>query len=950
MDEDQSQISNQGSVQGQNIANYQQITQHFHDVDGESARSTSPEHVWLVPYGQNPFFTGRESLLKRLHDTLTATKTSALIQLLAISGLGGIGKTQTVIEYAYRYSGNYQAILWARATTRDMLISDFVSLAGLLHLSQKNVKDQHEVIAAVKEWMVSHLNWLLILDDVDDLGMIRDFLPLHSTGHIILTTRELDVRGIASRIEIERMDEEDGALLLLRRSRLLAPHEFLHQAPAVEQSQAAAIVAAVDGLPLALNQAGAYIDGAVCGLSDYLELYQTRFRELDRLPNDLFSDYRETVATTWSLSFQKVEQENEAAASLLCLCAFLAPHAIPEEIITKGSAHLGEVLGPVATDPVKLNEVMRVVQRYSLVRRNSKTKTLTVHRLVQAVFKERMNAETQQLWAMRTIQAVNAAFPEVMYETWPECQRYLLHAQACADLVDKYQLASPEAARLLTHAGWYLRERALYAQAEPLLKRALAIREHVLGAEHPDTAFTLHDLGHLQYFRGEYKQAESLYQRALAIRKHVLDAEHPDTATTLNHLGMLYHSQGKYEKAEIYYRHALLIREKIFAPEVPLIATALNGLGLLYYVQGKYKEAETHFQHALTIREQTLGPEHHHTTITLNHLGLLYQDLGKYEQAESLHKRVLMIRERALGSQHPDIAFALNDLAHLYYLQGRYAEAEPLYQHALMIKEQKLGSNHPGTATTYNNLARLYQEQGRYAEAEPLYQHALMIRRKKLGSEHPHTAATYNNLARLYQEQRRYEEAERLYQHALTIRKKKLGSEHPHTATTYNNLVHLYQEALLAYEQDIRLDPDNTHAYKGKADALHSLQRYEEALLAYEQAIRLDPQNMYVYKGRADALHSLGRYEEALLAYEQVIHLDSGYAYAHAYKSKGDTLNSLRRYEEALLAYEQAIHLDSGYAYAYKSKGDTLNRLGRHDEALLAYKQAQQFGYTDPAI
>jgi len=1009
-----------------------QPQQHFPDVDGKSARSTSPEHVWLVPYGQNPIFTGRENLLKRLHDTLTATKTSALTQLLAISGLGGIGKTQTVIEYAYRYSRNYQAILWARATTRDMLISDFVTLAGLLHLSQKNVKDQHEVIAAVKAWLVSHLNWLLILDDVDDLVMMRDFLPLHSTGHIILTTRERDVRGIASRIEMERMDEEEGALLLLRRSRLLATHEFLHQAPTVEQSQAAAIVAAVDGLPLALNQAGAYIDGAGCGLSEYLELYQTRFRELVRLPNDLFSDYRETVATTWSLSFQKVEQENEAAAALLCLCAFLAPHAIPEEIITKGAAHLGEVLGPGAADRVKLNEVMRVVQRYSLVRRNSKTKMLTVHRLVQAVFKERMNAETQQLWAMRTIQAVNAAFPEVMYETWPECQRYLLHAQACADLVEQYQLASPEAARLLTHAGWYLRERALYAQAEPLLKRALAIREHVLGAEHPDTAasynnlaqlyrllgeykqaeplyqcalairehvlgakhpdtaFTLHDLGHLRYFRGEYKQAESLYQRALAIREHVLGAEHPDTATTLNHLGQLYYCQGKYKKAEVYYQHALLIREKILAPEDPLIATALNGLGLLYYAQGKYKEAETHFQHALTIRERTLGPEHHHTTITLNHLGMLYQDLGKYEQAKSLHKRVLMIRERALGSQHPDSAFALNDLAHLYHLQGRYAEAEPLYQRALAIKEQKLGSEHPGTATTYSNLARLYQEQRRYAEAEPLYKHALVIRKKKLGSEHPHTATTYNDLARLYQEQGRYAEAEPLYKHALAIkeqklgsehphtattyndlarlyqeqgryaeaeplykhalviRKKKLGSEHPHTATTYNDLAHLYEAALVAYEQAIRLDPDNTHAYKGKADALHSLQRYDAALVAYEQAIRLDPQNMYIYKSKADALHSLGRYEEALAAYEQVICLDSGYAYA--YKSKGDTLNSLGRYDEALAAYEQAIHLNSGYAYAYKSKGDTLNSLGRHDEALAAYEQARQFDYTDPAV
>src|SRR6266702_5323718 len=207
MDEGQLQISNLESVQGQNIAQHQQITQNFPGADGAGAHAALPEHIWLVPYGRNPFFTGRDNLLKRLRKTLTATKTSALAQIVAISGLGGIGKTQAVIEYAHRYSQNYQAILWARATSRDTLISDFVTLAGLLHLSQKNVTDQHEMIAAVKGWLVKHDNWLLILDDVDDLGMIRDFLPLHSPGHIVPTTRERDVRGIAYRIEMERMDE-----------------------------------------------------------------------------------------------------------------------------------------------------------------------------------------------------------------------------------------------------------------------------------------------------------------------------------------------------------------------------------------------------------------------------------------------------------------------------------------------------------------------------------------------------------------------------------------------------------------------------------------------------------------------------------------------------------------------------------------------------------------------
>src|SRR6266567_234958 len=346
MDDGEWQIHNHGPEQGQIIGQYQQITQHFHNEGDEAIPAPSPEHIWHIPYGRNPFFTGRENLLKRLHDTLTATKAVALPQLIALCGLGGIGKTQTVVEYAYRYREDYQAILWAKATNRDTLVANFVILAGYLSLDQKNVKDQHEVIAGVKRWLLSHHGWLLILDDVDDLGIIRDLLPLEHPGHIILTTRMLNSGGIAHRIEMERMDEEEGALLLLRRSRLLATDQFLHQTSTVEQSEAKTIVSKVDGLPLALNQAGAYIDGSGCSLSEYLELYQTRFKELARLPDDPFSDYHETIATTWSLSFQKVEQENKAAAALLCLCAFLAADAIPEEIIIKGAAHLGEVLGP----------------------------------------------------------------------------------------------------------------------------------------------------------------------------------------------------------------------------------------------------------------------------------------------------------------------------------------------------------------------------------------------------------------------------------------------------------------------------------------------------------------------------------------------------------------------------------------------------------------------------
>ncbi len=189
-----------------------------------------PKAVWNVPFRRNPFFTGRENLLRQLHDNLTTDKVAALTQAQAISGLGGIGKTQIAIEYAYRYHQDYQAVLWTRADTVEALVSGFVALAELLQVSQQEEQDQHKIVQAVKDWLKTHDRWLLILDNADDLALVRDFLPRAGAGHVLLTTRAVSMGRLASRIEVETLDQETGALFLLRRAGLLAADTSLDQA------------------------------------------------------------------------------------------------------------------------------------------------------------------------------------------------------------------------------------------------------------------------------------------------------------------------------------------------------------------------------------------------------------------------------------------------------------------------------------------------------------------------------------------------------------------------------------------------------------------------------------------------------------------------------------------------------------------------------------------------
>ncbi len=548
---------------------------------GGELAAERPGTVWTVPYSRNPFFTGRERPLASMHDNLTTSKAAALTQAQAINGLGGIGKTQTAVEYAYRYREEYRFVLWANATTRETLIADFVTLAGVLDLPEKNEQDQNIIVAAVKRWLAQHDGWLLILDNADDLAMAHDHVPTGGKGHILLTTRAQAAGAMARNIEVEKMDQEEGTLLLLRRAKVLAADVPLDQAPEVDRRNAEAIVSEMDGLPLALDQAGAYIEETGCSVATYLDIYRKRRAELLERRGGPKPDHPLPVASTWSLSFQKVEAANRAAADLLRLCAFLASDAIPEEIITAGKSSLGRNLRPLAEDPVKLQDAIGELRKYSLVRRNPDHE-LTVHLLVQEVLKASMNDKIRRTWAERTVRAVNSAFPKVSVETWPQCKRYLPHAQACADLISEYALGFPEAARLLNQAAVYLKDHALYVQAEPLLQRALAIYEKLLGPEHPDTATSLNNLALLYKTQGKYEQAEPLHRRALAIREKRLGPEHPDTAQSLNNLAELYYAQSKYEQAEPLYQRALAIYEKRLGPEHPNTATVReNYQGLL---------------------------------------------------------------------------------------------------------------------------------------------------------------------------------------------------------------------------------------------------------------------------------------------------------------------------------------------------------------------------------
>ncbi len=471
--------------------------------------SAAVSTAWMVPFTPNPFFTGRSEVFDELRRELTARSK------VALSGMGGIGKTQTALEYAHRQRGQYKLILWANADSEDSLRSDFGVLAARLNLRVADDSEEDNAVSAVKRWLESESDWLLILDNADDLAVVSDWVRSELPGHILLTTR-LRPTGRIGSIELGVMPSEEGALFLLKRIKLIAVGDTLGAANDADRKLATEITKEVGGLPLALDQAGAFIEEMSSSLAEYLELYRREGDKLRAEYGGYIADH-EPVTITFSLASRKLAEASVAAADMLKVCAFLASAAIPEEIFISGAAEMGESLVPLAGGGINLVKVMGEAARFSLLRRDTKSGRIEMHRLVQQVLRDGMSPEEQRLWAERAIRAVNAVFPEVEHATWPLCEKLLPHAVEASRLIEQYDFAFIEAARLLNEAGHYCFERGQYAEAVALFQRVLTIRERVLGSESLDVAMSLSNLAAVYDHQGRHAEVETLFKRALAI-------------------------------------------------------------------------------------------------------------------------------------------------------------------------------------------------------------------------------------------------------------------------------------------------------------------------------------------------------------------------------------------------------------------------------------------------
>ena len=749
-----------------------------------------------IPYNRNPLFTGREELINQLEDKIQDEK------IVVLKGLAGIGKTQVAIEFTYRKHESYNTILWTQSDSLISLVNGFTEIAKNLNLLQGDFQDSENAVRLVKNWLRINSSWLLILDDLHNKNIhnVKSHLPHRHEGDVLITSRHHDFQllNVTHTIEIRELLPRESVDFLLKRVGCYENNQ-------AEIEAAEKLAVDLGHLPLALEQAGAYISAKQARIEDYQKSYQNRRIDLLEESIPAFGNYLRSVASSWALNFSEVEKISTASADVLYFSSFLNPDNIPFELLIRGMNKLGpeleKSLANVSVDPVSIYDILEPLNKYSLIRINQYDRVYSVHRLVQEVLQSILVDKSDDLykvWAERTIRAVSQAFPTVEHKNWNLCESLLTHVKAVNTLIEKFDFNFETSISLLSKTGMYLSERARFSEAQPFLEKALELRKGMPEKQGLKVADSMHHLAVLYWNRGYYSDAEPLFREALSIKESFSNDDDTSIALSiafiLHDFAVLYHSQGKYKSAEPLFLRSLRIRRSLLGQNCAEVATSLHNIGNLYKFQGQYEEAENRYILALEIRKSLFGQEHRETADSLNNLALLYHYQGRYDEAESLFLKVIELDKKNLGGNHPDVATSFNNIALVYMAKKNYEKANYFFLKSRSIREEIYGEEHPHVAQSLNNIAELYEYQERYEEAKSLYVYALDLERKTLGSNHPDLADSLNDLARLCKKQGDFNYSRELYSEALTIARENLGENHPYTAASLYGLGSIERE------------------------------------------------------------------------------------------------------------------------------------------------------------
>lgn len=731
---------------------------------------------------RNKNFTGRTDILEQLKHRPADSKPAVLLSKAslprALQGLGGVGKTQVAIEYAYRYAADYDLVCWIRADQTPLIRSSLAGLAEYLGLPAPSASGIDLTTRAVLDALrrgEPYSRWLLVFDNADQPEELLPFIP-GGPGDVLITSRNRRWSPVVDTIPLDVFERAESVQFLLKR----VPKRLA-------ESDADKLAESLGDLPLALEQAGAVLFESLTSVDDYLRLLEDRVADI--LARGTALEYPTSMTAAWQISVAQLRQQSPQALELLRCCAFLGPEPIPRDVFKLGSEESSTGVGALIADPIELSTAISVLGRFALVKMDGPY--ITVHRLIQALLRAEIEPADRGRYRQdaHSILAVGAPGSPTDSMNWPRyrdlvahvgsettdlahCQmpahrafalavvRYLYVSgdlDSCRELVERFIKqwtadsgpTDPYVLDANRHLGNALRELGYAAEAYKTVEATLRSAERVLEPRNPLTLHLRNAFGADLRARGDFTAALALDEETRAFHNAVFGPADPQTLRVMNNLALDYGLNSRYFEARDFHKE-VYVKQRDAKPEVTVteVLDSQTGLARAVRLCGNFSQARDLGQAAMAYGLDKLGPEHYLTLRAATDLSIAMRRIpADYDEALELAVDTLEHCRHRRGEQNPDTMAAAVSLYNIQRVVGQVSEALEL---AAVTRERYpsvYGAEHPYNYGCIGNLALLRRLAGDLRSARRLNEEALRGLDERLTRDHFFSLTVAVNLA-----------------------------------------------------------------------------------------------------------------------------------------------------------------------------------------------------------
>ncbi|MFF8355860.1 FxSxx-COOH system tetratricopeptide repeat protein [Streptomyces chartreusis] len=718
--------------------------------------------VWNIPI-RNIGFAGRDDLLVRVRRSLTKT-----FPAVAFHGRGGVGKTQLAIEYAHRFSGDYEFAWWVRCEEPALIAEQLAALATKIGAAPAGVAVP-EACEALAEELRTRSRWLLIFDNAEDPAALTSHLP-SGVGHTLITTRAPAWQSHATGIEVGVFDRGESIYLLRTR------------VPSLSRSDAGELAQTLDDLPLALVQAAALLDEGMA-ITQYRQLLSESISEV--LDEGRPEAYPLSLAGQIRLSAQSLSRADQGAAVLLNACSLLAPEPFPLHACVRSVSDASATLAGLIAHPLAARRALGALARHNLARVHNGS--VHVHRLTQAVVRDQLGA-CERTNATRAAEVLlisaspgNAADPAT-WGAWADLVPHLLALSPTDFVTDEGRDAACQAC-------WYLMDRGQAETVLPRLQSIYQVWKEQLGPDHHDTLWAAQCLARAYSETRNHVLARELDEDTLNRRRRLLGEDHRDTLAAAANLAVRLAALKNTAEARKLGEDTLSGQRRVLGEDHQDTLTTASNLANRLSELDDVEAARKLGEDILTRRRRVLGHDHPDTLISGHNLEIWLAQLGHVEAARKLGEDILARRQRVLGHDHPDTLATASNLANRLGRSGAIEESKELAEDVLARQRQVLGHHHPSTLITAFTLATALAALDDNQTARNLYEDTLYWQRRVLGDDAPETLRTASNLGVILTVLNEITAARALGEETLSRQRRVLGLDHPETLASSHNLM-----------------------------------------------------------------------------------------------------------------------------------------------------------------